>query len=980
MVDGSTRTAEAVLARLGLGTSRGVQPLRVLGIWDDAGPTEDCWPIVEAIAAAANPDTALHALTRLAERRPSDWARLEADHDLLRTVAIVAGVSEALGDLLGVDAHALAVLDGDLGPWDAGAIRERGVAATRESPDEAARALAGVQRRGLLRIAARDLLGMIDTPAASRELAALAAGILAAALDQVGEGARMAVIGMGKLGGSELNYVSDVDVLFVHDGHLQPAVAAARRLLGVLGEATPHGRVYEIDANLRPEGRDGPLSRTLDAYAAYYERWAKTWEFQALLKARPVAGDPELGEAFMRLVEPYVWPDRLDVEAVAEIQRMKGVVESSQQVRRDGPRQLKLAPGGLRDIEFAVQLLQLVHGRHDRDLRSPNTLQALDALARGGYVDEGDAALFGDAYQFLRTVEHRLQLWGLRRTHTIPRRDTARYRLARATGFRDITAASALAQFDREYARMQSAVRRLHDQLFYRPLLSRFAQLGADQLVLAGEPARERLAALGFSNAAGALAHIEALAGGVGRSAQLFRTMLPAILPVLAEQPDPDGGLAGLLSLAERLGDSPFLLRTLRDSPPVGELLARALGRSRRVGEWLERQPEVIGAMADLPGLDRTLELDHYRRLADGVVRRRSSAGLAADALRRLRRREVARTAVRDLGGRAEITDVMEELTGIAQACLEAGIALVAPQGMRMAVIGMGKLGEGELGYASDLDVLMVFEPAAARDDALLVTERLLRLLSDVTPEGQAFHVDLNLRPEGRDGPLARTLDSYRAYYERWAEHWEVQALTQARPVAGDRALGEAFVEAIAPLVYPSVVPAGRLQAVRMMKARVERERAGRPAELLRLPASRVPSRQAAGPARRGAARVDLKLGPGGLSDVEWTVQLLQLAHGGRVPALRRPGTLAGLTACEEAGLLPADDARWLRDGWLLLSRARNALYLAGVHDSDRLPSGRSDRERLARMLDYPGVQAFTEDLDRAMRRIRKAHKRAFYP
>jgi glutamate-ammonia-ligase adenylyltransferase len=979
--DGRGRTAETVLTRLGLGASRAVGPLRTLGIWSDDGPAEDCWPIVEGIAAAANIDTALRALARLAERRPDDWARLAQDHWLLRTAAIVSGVSETLGDLLSADPEALEVLDDELRPWDAATVRERGGGAISARPDEAARALAGLQRRGLLRIAARDLLGWIDTPMASRELSDLADGVLAAALDHVGGQARLAVIGMGKLGGRELNYVSDVDVLFVHDGDAEAATAAARRLLSVLGAMTPEGRVYEIDANLRPEGRDGPLSRPLDAYAAYYERWAKTWEFQALLKARPIAGDPELGRAFMALVEPYVWPDRLDVEAVAEIQRIKGVVESSHQVRKDGPRQLKLAPGGLRDIEFAVQLLQLVHGRHDHALRSPNTLEALDALARGGYVDDGDAALFGDAYEFLRTVEHRLQMRRLRRTHTIPWRDGDRYWLARATGFRDLAGASALAQFDREYSRVQSSVRRLHEKLFYRPLLSRFAELGADQLVLAGEPARERLTALGFANAAEALGHIAALAEGVGRSAQLFRTLLPAILPVLAEQPDPDGGLASLRSLAERLGDSPMLLRTLRDSPPVAELLVRVLGRSRRVGEWLERQPEVVGAMADLSMLERTQEPEYYRRLAEGILRRGSSSALAGDALRRLRRREVARTAVRDLAGRASITSVMRELTGIAEACLEAGVALVAPDRVRIAVIGMGKLGGGELGYSSDLDVLIVFEPASAREEALLASERLLRLLSDITPEGLAFHVDANLRPEGRDGPLTRTLDSYRTYYERWVEPWEVQALTQARPVTGDRALGEAFVEAVTPLVYPLTMPPERLQAVRKMKARVERERTGNRAEHLpRLrPSALGRGQRPTSTARPGAARGDLKLGPGGLSDIEWTVQLLQLVHGGRWEGLRGPGTLAGLEALEEAGLLPADDAHWLRDGWLLLSRMRNALYLAGHRDSDRLPSGRADRERLARMLDYPGVQACTEDLERCMRRIRKAHKRAFY-
>jgi glutamate-ammonia-ligase adenylyltransferase len=292
---------------------------------------------------------------------------------------------------------------------------------------------------------------------------------------------------------------------------------------------------------------------------------------------------------------------------------------------------------------------------------------------------------------------------------------------------------------------------------------------------------------------------------------------------------------------------------------------------------------------------------------------------------------------------------------------------------VQLAIIGMGKLGGIELGYASDLDVLVVFEPAEARDHALAATERLLRLLSDVTPEGKAFHVDMNLRPEGRAGPLGRTLDSYLAYYQRWGEPWELQALTQARPVAGDQALGEAFVQAVAPLVYQTEVHPERLQAVRMMKARVERERASATDRAGQLRPWRT------GPVRPATSRVDLKLGPGGMSDVEWTVQLLQLAYGGEIPSLRHPGTLAGLAGCEQAGLLSAQESQWLRDGWLLLGRVRNALYLAGHRDTDRLPPGRGDRERLARFLGYSGVQALSEDLDRSLRRIRKAHERTFY-
>jgi [glutamine synthetase] adenylyltransferase / [glutamine synthetase]-adenylyl-L-tyrosine phosphorylase len=768
----------------------------------------------------------------------------------------------------------------------------------------------------------------------------------------------------------------------------------AEQFMRLLGRHTPQGQTYEIDANLRPEGRDGALVRTLDSYGQYYERWAKTWEFQALLKARPVAGDPELGAAFVDLVTPLVWPDRLEADRVAEIQQMKEVVERSKPVQRDGARQLKLAPGGLRDIEFAVQLLQLVHGRHDDALRSPNTLEALAALAHGGYVDEGDAQLFSDAYQFLRTVEHRIQLVRLRRSHTVPEREEERQRIARSVGFRDIRAASALVQFDREYARVQGYVRRLHEKLFYRPLLERFAEVGSAEQLSTGDgrldeaSARERLSALGFADPSGAMSHLDALASGVSRRARLFRTLLPAVLPTLAAAPDPDGGLAAFRSLADKLGESPSFLRTLRDNPPVGELLARVLGASRIVGAWLERQPEVFGTLADLPSLERHLEPDEYHRLVAGLLRRREDPARAGDSLRRMKRREVARVAVRDIGGFADPVEVGQELTGVAEMCLEAAVALLVPDDVRFAVIGMGKLGGRELGYASDLDVLLVYEPKSSRGAAVGAAEQLLGLLSGITPEGQAFHVDLGLRPEGKDGPLVRTIDSYRQYYERWAEPWEFQALTLARPVAGDDELAAAFLEMAHGHVYPESAPSARLQAVRQMKARVERERAGgggpggRPRRT-RPGAGARPggARDAPDRAVRGGTRVDLKLGEGGLSDVEWTVQLLQLRHGGSIPSLRGPGTLPALAALEAEELLSSRDAMWLRDGWLLLTRLRNALYLMGERDSSTLPQSPLKQERLARMLGYdtPGTQALNEDLSRALRRVRKVHEQAFY-
>ncbi|CAN5801166.1 bifunctional [glutamine synthetase] adenylyltransferase/[glutamine synthetase]-adenylyl-L-tyrosine phosphorylase [soil metagenome] len=946
-----------LLALFELDLERAHDRLAPLDLDDDATTR-----VLERLAVGAHPATALTTVLDLADVDADGWQRLAASDEHVERLAVLAGASDALADLTVRSSEALQVLCGELAAWSTDDVAQRAAAAL---DDGGAHALADLQRLGALRIALRDLLGMADTPTATLELSHLADGIIAAAYAGVARAdAPLAVIAMGKLGGRELNYVSDVDLLFVaHDANA--AAGVARALLDVLGAATPAGRVYEVDANLRPEGRDGPLVRSIDAYRAYYDRWAKTWEFQALLKARPVAGDHDLGQQFRAVIEPFVWPEQLGDGAVTEIQAMKGVVERSAPVRAAGARQLKLAPGGLRDIEFAVQLLQLVHGRADDSLRTSNTLDGLTALAAGGYIDDGDANLFSDAYQFLRTVEHRLQLVRMRRTHVVPSDADDRRRLARAVGFRDIRAADALAQFDREFARVQGYVRRLHEKLFYRPLLTRFGELAAREQRQLGTgldetAARERLAALGFAAPKRAVAHLDALVGGTTRLARVLRTTLPAILPVLAAAPDPDGGLTELRSLCDRLVDNPTLLVNLRDAPPSGELLVTLLGRSRLIGEWLVRDPDLIGNLGDPTGLDEPFDTGALYTQLTALQQRAGDPSHRAAAMGRRLRRELVWTAIRDLSGHTDVEAVTDHLTAVAEAVLDAAtrLALADTDGVRLAVIGLGKLGAGELGYASDLDVTVVFDPPDARDAALAAVERMLSLVAIIAPSAPAFTLDLGLRPEGKDGPLARSMESYARYYERWARSWEFLALTQARVVAGDRELGARWLSMVAGHVFVAPAPRDRLSDVRSMKATVERERSR---------------------SRNGA--IDLKLGAGGLSDIEWTVQLLALAHGGAQPQLREPGTRAGLAAAAAVGHIDDRQHGWLLHGWRTMTQLRNVLYLMGQRNSHVLRDKSDVRAHAAQMLGYdaPGIQRLEEDLRRAMRRVRNVHEQVFY-
>ncbi|NEB82229.1 bifunctional [glutamine synthetase] adenylyltransferase/[glutamine synthetase]-adenylyl-L-tyrosine phosphorylase, partial [Streptomyces sp. SID14478] len=579
--------------------------------------------LLDALGATADPDLALLGLVRLVEAQEraggdeGDTARRELLDTLVTAKPLrdrllgVLGASEALADHLArhpADWQALVTYEpSDLHP---------GVAEFEQGLADAADpvALRVSYRRCLLSIAARDVCGTTDLAQTAAELADLATATLRAALAIARASApadaalcRLAVIAMGKCGGHELNYVSDVDVIFVAEAvegadegkAVQAATRLASHMMRICSDMTVEGTIWPVDANLRPEGRNGPLVRTLSSHLVYYERWAKTWEFQALLKARPVAGDRELGEAYLAAVSPMVWQVAERENFVPDVQKMRRrVVDNIPPGEVE--RELKLGPGGLRDVEFAVQLLQLVHGRSDASLRSGTTLDALAALADGGYVGRVDAVQLDDAYRFLRTMEHRIQLYRLRRTHLVPEDDADLRRIGRSMGMRT----EPLTDLNRAWKRHTSVVRRLHEKLFYRPLLDAVAQLAPGETRLSTEAARERFVALGYADPSAALRHLEALASGVTRKAAIQRTLLPVLLGWFADSADPDAGLLGFRKVSDALGKTPWYLRLLRDEGAAAENLARVLSAGRLAPDLLMRAPEAVALLGDPHGLD----------------------------------------------------------------------------------------------------------------------------------------------------------------------------------------------------------------------------------------------------------------------------------------------------------------------------------------------------------------------------------------
>ena len=974
------------VGRLGLVDPPASERLAQLG-WsdhDDAAHVDLLW----ALSRAPDADAALRALVRLQENPDTGWEELSAalltDRGLRGRLFAVLGSSLALGDHLVAHPQSWKLLQGKVTLPTRDQLRVTFDVCVDESLDEtsvvlgsAVSRLRSVYRDQLLVLAGLDLAPTVeDEPVVpftvvGAQLADTADAALAAAL-RVAEASvcggdrtppRLAVIAMGKCGARELNYVSDVDVIFVAEQADALSARVASEMMRIASDA-----FFQVDAGLRPEGRSGELVRTVESHVAYYERWAKTWEFQALMKARAAVGDAELGERYLAAVLPMVWIACEREDFVTEVQAMRRRVEQLVPADVRG-RELKLGSGGLRDVEFAVQLLQLVHGRSDESLHVASTVDALAALGEGGYVGREDAANMTASYEFLRLLEHRLQLQRLKRTHLLPAdSDSEAVRwLARAAHIRADGRHDAAGVLREQLKHQNHRVSRLHAKLFYQPLLESIGPAGLENVHGMTSAAAERqLAALGYEGPQTALKHMSALINQSGRRGRVQAVLLPRLLDWMSYAPDPDGGLLAYRRLSDAASTQTWYLATLRDKPAVAKRLMHVLGTSAYVPDLLMRAPEVIQQYSDGPAGPKLLETEPagVARALITSASRHADPVRAIAAARSLRRRELARVASADLLGLLEVTDVCKALTSVwvavLQAALDALIRANLPEDGRapaaVAVIGMGRLGGAELGYGSDADVIFVCDPVAGVEDPLAIrwattiAEQVRSLLGTPSVD-PPLEVDANLRPEGRAGPLVRTLAAYTAYYAQWAQPWEIQALLRAHAVAGDAELGQRFLLMADQTRYPpDGVSAEAVQEIRRMKARVDNERLPRGAD----------------------PNTHTKLGRGGLADIEWTVQLMQLRHAHEIPALHNTSTLESLDAIAAAGLAEADEVDLLREAWLTATRARNALVLVRGKPTDQLPGPGRQLNAVAVAAGWPNDDG-SEFLDNYLRVTRRA-------
>ena len=992
----SSRSSVPTARNLGLTHPKAQEDLQQLG-WVDAKHAEQMW----ILAATGDPDLALNNLIRLVNALGDEASELLDRIAESRTFAVrllgLFGASSMLGDHIVAHPQEWKQLESGmptsqemmelmLGSVEATRVEGAGervfrAAVTGSQADDAMRL---AYRTILARIAAVDVAGPfvqrgqkpckpVSFELVSRRLSDAADAALTAALavacaqvyDADEEPARLAVLAMGKCGAQELNYISDVDVIFV----AEPADPKATRWAGEFINIGT--RVFfEVDAALRPEGKSGALVRTLESHVNYYNRWAETWEFQAQLKARPMTGDLALGQEYVDALASKVWSATEREDFVTDVQAMRRrVIENIPDDIR--ARELKLGPGGLRDIEFAVQLLQMVHGRTDESLRTRSTVSALNALAAGGYIGRADCQSLQEDYAFMRLLEHRLQLQRLKRTHTLPPKEAIRARvwLGRTAGCRPEGTRSMDEQLSADVKRVNLQVSHLHSKLFYRPLLTSVAAMEADTIRLSPEAAKRQLAALGYAYPDRAFEHLSALAAGKSRKAKLQAIILPTLLEWLGKTVDPDAGLLNYRKMSEAAHEYSWFLRLLRDENIVGKRLMHILGTSPYASELFLNSVDSVKLLSDGATGPKFLEQAHQvvtHSLVAAAGRHRHP-DKAISVARSLRRAELARIAAADLLGFMDVEQVCVSLSWVWDAVLEAALRAeirywedenVANAPARITVIGMGRLGGAELGYGSDADVMFVAQPVEGADEleALKWATHIcdtVRTRLGRPSQDPPLDVDIDLRPEGRNGPVVRTLDSYRRYYEQWGETWEMQALLRATWIAGDKDLGIEFLRMIDDFRYP---PGGVddkvVQEVRRMKARVDSER---------LP--------------RGADRkTHTKLGRGALTDVEWTVQLLTMQHGDDAQNLRNTSTLETLRELASGEFIAEADAEILRDAWITATIARNAIVLVKGKRKDQLPSHGDQLRHVAAAAHWQPEQA-QEFLDDYLKKTRKAHR-----
>ena len=993
--------------------------------------------LLEAVRETPDPDGALNHFERLlgVASHPVNFLGFLGDTgEALEAVLLICGSSSYASEILIRDPETFYWLLNELGaPWpkslDSYCTGARQAIARGWAEEDRLRALARFKRREMLRISARDILRIIDVGDTTAELSRLAESVIDGVygicrtrlarrhgVPQTPDGrggmreARFTVLGMGKLGGEELNYSSDIDLIYCYDGEDGHTVAAeagsdaplsssplktvsnrdfftklARMITQALSESTDEGAFYRVDLRLRPEGGSGNIAASLNDYRNYYGSWGETFERLALIKARPVGGSRELGKTFCETFRPFTYRKFLDFASLDELQEIKNRINAKLDSTGRQGRHVKLGEGGIREVEFFVQALQLIYGGRQPHLQQRQTVRALEALHRARFLNAREHRGLQDAYRFLRDLEHKLQMVFHFQTHELPQKEEDLYKCARRMGIGGAEVSETVDGLRQTYARHTTLVHRMFgDLVAWRRGGAAGVEIREAALVLqSGLPEQEAhrmLADRGFSDLRTAYHQITLLrdapsfAHAPSRMRNLLANLMPALLSGLQASPDPDAGLSAFESFADALGDRDSLYGLLNESPGVLARLLRLLASSRFLSDFLCRRPEFFDTLVRPEELRRQKTLSRFSAELGSLLRDAGNDREKRGCLRRYQQTEMFRIGMKDVLGELSRDRVGKQMAALAECCLLAAFDLACESledrfgpgfsawgREQVAILAMGKLGGSDLSYHSDLDLVYFYadqDAAQAGENqrrCVRLVERLDEILSVSQGEGTIYHIDTRLRPMGSKGALVTPASRYREYLATRAEAWERLALSRHRFISGGRRLQRQIGAMIDGFVYEPELKPEEVSRIAHLRRRMEVE-LGKEAQ---------------------QARFHLKAGAGGLQDVEFATQLLQLKHGGDYPELRIPHTLTAMGRLERLGLLGEVAVHDLSEGYRFLRRLENSLRIAATDGVSTVSRDPGHLRKLILLLGEPKApycqspEAFTDHYLATTRRVR---------
>ncbi len=1000
-------------------------------------PIETLHRVVVSAVLTPSPDMALNTFERLATViLPADLTEIAGRKKRLAQFLQLCGSSPFLVNLIfkTPDAFRRLFLENTI---DLSRTADDMLAELRRQAESVSdftallKTLRSFKRAEILRIAGRDLNGLAPLEEVTAELSSLASTSLQVAHDvcrqllvrehgiplmQSENGpqpADMTVIGMGKLGGNELNFSSDIDIIYFYESDNgetsgvkdssgdTKGVISLHAFFNKLGEmiskalslVTEDGFVFRVDVGLRPEGKSGDMAVSLRSAEIYYESWGQSWERTAMLKARPVAGSLELGEQLLKTLQPFVYRKYLDYNLIEDMKYMKQKIDASLTRSMEGETNLKLGRGGIREIEFFIQALQLVYAGKNPHLRERNSLKALDTLLAARLISEDDHLRLSDAYRFLRTVEHRIQVVQERQTHNLPTKDDEILALSRRSGF---MRTNGLERFRETLEGHRRNVSMIYGNLFHSrdekleqdttPEVLFFLDHKAD-----ADLVKDMLAERRFESVDRAYENLLSLRNGpvkgnlTERSRRLLEKISPLLLQEIFDSPDPDMALTNLERFLAMIGTRSSYYALLAENRETLKLLVSLFGMSEFLSKILIGHPELLDSLVARSDVSPLKSKETMASDLATLLEQTDYFEEQLDVLRRYRNEEFLRIGLNDIHGILGQSEITSQLSLLGEACLEAAFRLAVLELKRfgkpmypaegsekqasLAVIGMGKLGGGDLNYHSDLDIIFVYDHQGTTDGDKQISnheyfaklaQKVISVLTMQTREGYVYKIDTRLRPSGNAGPLVTSLDSFLEYHRKEAQIWERQALTKARVVLGDQLLASQLEDVIRQTVYGASIDDDGRREINRLRMRMENELA-----------------------KETADSYNIKTGRGGMVDVEFAVQYLLLKHGCNYPELRTTSTVVALKEIRTLGLLKEGDAEMLLNGYKFLRKLENRLRIIHDYSVNDLGGPKSYINKLARRLGYesklknPGAVLIC-DYEETTGRIRDCYDRIF--